>query len=525
MNTTVSTGSSPSMTYSLSLGVESVPIATRRFLQGRSAGTPAAVWLCRLFVAACVAFVPSAQADEITTHDEHYRKIKIIDYAYGRIRFREPAGDLADVPILEVRALLVDTVGGVDDLNQAEIYIDKGQPSQAVLRYERALRSTRGFWRELVRVRLLQACDQAGYPDKAVTHWLALLKRDPALASELLLTSIPPTRTRAVRRALSDLEATLAKNTDETTRRLMELLRFSIYRRLGEDVADELAMRIVLSPLTGPIATVPAYGIKTDALRRAFQMKRIKETLSGLEGALEDCPETSLPDLLLLKGEVLYATAEERVDYIRSAWVFMRVPIHFPDDPRAAQALLWAARAHEKLDAPEKAVELLRECLALEFVAPEIHAQAAEALQRLTERQGVSPRSKVQGPKSKVQSRGFWVLTLDLGLWTLDSSWLRRCWRETFDSVGSGVPGRRHGVDRHSRSRPNRGRRGARRDDQGVRSFCRRWGAHHLVCADPAFGGDHRPDHRALPGHPAGYGDSRGRRAAPHQIPGAETIH
>ncbi|MCK4660074.1 MAG: hypothetical protein KAV82_11180 [Phycisphaerae bacterium] len=328
------------------------------------------------------------RADEITTHDAHYVKIKIIDFSDGLIRFRRPAGDLCNVSVLRVRALLVDTVGGVKDLNEAELYIDKGQPFEAVRRYKRALNSARGFWRWLVRVRLLQACDQAGELDEAVVHWLAVVKRDTALAAELLPGCVPATRTRVVDRALSDIEAKLPQVTDESGRRLLELLRYSIYRRLGDKIADEMALRVARSPLAGPISTVPAYGIWTDALRRVFEMRRNRQVLARLDGALEHCPEGSLPRLLLLKGEVLYTTARAREDYIRSGWAFMRVPIHFPDDPSAVRGLLWAARVHEKIDAPGKAVELLRECLAVESADAETRTKAEAALRGLTSERG-----------------------------------------------------------------------------------------------------------------------------------------
>ncbi len=348
-------------------------------------GFSAFAWLPGCLVVFCLS---AARADEITTRTEHYRKIKIVNYADGRIRFRQPAGDLVEVSILEVRALLVDTVGNVSDLNQAELYVDKGEPSQAVLRYERALRSTQEFWQDLARVRLLQACDRAGYLDKAVAAWLAVLRREPALAAELLPSAIPPTRTPAINRALSNLEVALAKTTDETGRRLIEFLRFSIHRRLGDALADEWVEQVALAPLTGPIATGAAYAIKTEALRRLFQMQRIRQVLTGVDAALEDCPEVSMPDLLLLKGEVLFATARERADYLRSGWAFLRVPIHFPKDPRAARGLLGAARVHEKIGAPEPAVKLLRECLALESADVETRKAATEALRRLTERPG-----------------------------------------------------------------------------------------------------------------------------------------
>ena len=111
-------------------------------------GGPYLAWLWLFLVAFGMYGVSAARADEITTRTDHFRKIKIVDYAYGQIRFRQPSGDLTGVSILDVHALLVDTVGGVSDLNQAEIYVDKGRPAQAGRRYQPARRATTRIWKE-----------------------------------------------------------------------------------------------------------------------------------------------------------------------------------------------------------------------------------------------------------------------------------------------------------------------------------------------------------------------------------------
>jgi hypothetical protein len=342
----------------------------------------------RWLLAAGVLLAPPVRGDEITTASEHLRKIKITDYVLGRIRFCRPAGEPGDVAVFQVRTLLIDSIGDVGDLNQAEIYIDQGETAQAVLRYERALRGVQGFWQDLARVRLLQACNRAGMPDKAVAQWLEVLKQDPACAAELLPDHLPPTRTHAVDRALSDLDAAATKTNDETARRLVDVARYAIHCRLGDNEAGDLAERVAAQSLTGPAATAPAYAVKTDALRSVFQRRGAEAALAGLDPALTDAPETALPDLLLLKGDILFATARERTDYVRAGWAYLRVPIHFPHDPRAARGLWGAARVHEKLEAPELAVQLLRECLAVEGIDAATRTSAAEALQRLTARSG-----------------------------------------------------------------------------------------------------------------------------------------
>ena len=64
-----------------------------------------------------------------------------------------------------------------------------------------------------------------------------------------------------------------------------------------------------------------------------------------------------------MKGETLLRTATSRAEIIRAAWAFMRVAIHMPSDPRAAEGLLGAAAAVERIGRKDKAIALLEECL------------------------------------------------------------------------------------------------------------------------------------------------------------------
>ena len=341
------------------------------------------LWL----MAAGVLVAPPARGDEITTASEHLRKITITDYALGRIRFRRPAGEPADVSVLQVRTLLIDSIGDVGDLNQAEIYLDQGGdgPGGPALRTGAARRAEllagSGARASAAGV---QPRRDAGQGDRPMARGAqAGIRRAPRNCCP---DHLPPTRAHAVDRALSDLDAAAAKANDETARRLIDVVRYAIHRRLGDREADDLAERVAAQSLTGPAATVPAYAVKTDALRSVFQRRGAAAALPALDPALTDAPEAALPDLLLLKGDILFATARERTDYARAGWAYLRVPIHFPRDPRAARGLWGAARVHEKIGAPELAVQLLRECLAVEAADAETRAAAQEALERLTTR-------------------------------------------------------------------------------------------------------------------------------------------
>jgi hypothetical protein len=84
--------------------------------------------------------------------------------------------------------------------------------------------------------------------------------------------------------------------------------------------------------------------------------------LPALNRAMEDCPEASLPEFLMLKGQVLAQSAQSREEWMHAAWAFLRVPIHMPDHGLAPRALLLAARVMKKLERPEQAKALLSEC-------------------------------------------------------------------------------------------------------------------------------------------------------------------
>jgi hypothetical protein len=61
----------------------------------------------------------------------------------------------------------------------------------------------------------------------------------------------------------------------------------------------------------------------------------------------------------------------------------MRVAIHFADDERAAEGLFWAAKVHQRIERPDKAGQLWKECLAHDRTSPTIRRRAEAELARL----------------------------------------------------------------------------------------------------------------------------------------------
>ena len=105
--------------------------------------------------------------------------------------------------------------------------------------------------------------------------------------------------------------------------------------------------------------------------------------LKALDRAARQCPRAMLPGFLVLKGQALLRSATTREELIRAAWPFMRVVIHFQRDPRAAEGLLGAAVALERMGRSDRAIAMLEECLRRRGLTAPIQRQVKEALARL----------------------------------------------------------------------------------------------------------------------------------------------
>ena len=112
-------------------------------------------------------------------------------------------------------------------------------------------------------------------------------------------------------------------------------------------------------------------------LKNKVEVQRDKIQLYSNQVFVTDSVEGIVPDFLMLRGAFLAGKARTREDLMRASWPFLRVAIHFPDDPRAADGYYEAARLLERIDLSDHAAVLMRACLDHEGVSESTRAKAS----------------------------------------------------------------------------------------------------------------------------------------------------
>ena len=337
---------------------------------------------------------PALRADQVVVGGENYPGAKVETLEHGQLQFRTIEGKRRSVWLSDVDTLIIDDRGMFADFNQAERYLADGRPEQAVVRYRRTLRRSPDLWTELITARLVTACDRAGRLDDACRNFALTVRAErtgPALAVRLMPQRIPDERTEMSAAAIEHLDAAVASEQAPERRVPLELLRYEILRRTGDERSAAMAPRIVALAVPAALHTEATCAIVAAALEHAATEQVSEDVLSGLDRAIRDCPKAALPDLLLLKGNILLHAVAAREDLIRAGWPFMRVAIHMPDDPRAAEGLYGAARVMEQIGRADQAIRLLEECQAHRFLTDETRELARTALARLQAGGAVGP--------------------------------------------------------------------------------------------------------------------------------------
>ncbi len=374
-----------------SLTVGALTRKTMSIMKHDTSASPNGVRVARYARLLAVAVVVSAFAgiawgDQIVTDELNHPRARVVKYELGAITFRLPDSTTLSIPIHEVHLVIIDSMGGFSDFNQAENYRADGEPNKAILRYERARRKNKGQWAALVETRLVATYDEAERIDKAVASFIQIVHANavgPAGAAELMPKRLPPKITGAVGRAIGALDGAIARATDVASTALFTLLRFDLYRAAGDRrlsaAADEVAGMIVPEA----VRTTRAFAIQAAALDHVLSVDPSPSALANLDQAITDCPADVLGRLLLIKGHALLRRAQSRNDVIRASWPFMRVVIHMPNDDRVPEALLGAAEALDRIGRTDKADELLTECLAHAAADDAVRAAARKHLKSL----------------------------------------------------------------------------------------------------------------------------------------------
>jgi hypothetical protein len=326
-------------------------------------------------------------ADEIHVDGKTLQRVQVVGYAGGQVEINTAAGERDRIPLRDIEFIVLDSVTGVADFNQAEELLVKREPAEAVERYERAVRAARGFWASMARVRLLMAADAAGDLEKAVRAWLEVAAEDPATAADLMPQSTPSPREQANDRTRKRLEKAITEQTGDP-QAVTTLLYYDVARRTGDPLAAVAAEQVARTKLPAALITARTLAIKLEALRAEIAGKRFAAAGSALDALIADAPQEYLPAVLILKSQALLAGAQDEREFLQAALPAMRVVVHFPQDALAAEGLVLAAEAHERAGRTADAERLLRECLRRGDGSERVLEQARSGLSRLLQEKG-----------------------------------------------------------------------------------------------------------------------------------------
>jgi hypothetical protein len=329
---------------------------------------------------------PGAVADELVANGVNHVGVRISGLANGYIVFRTAAGEKRSARIDTVELIAVERGSTFADFNQAERLVAGGKPAKAVSRYRRMVHTSESFWSDLLAARLLRATDRAGQIDRAAGFFIRTAEgkfSGPATAVHIMPTRIPDRRDGKTARAIEQLSGVISRLPPGPTRTLLVVFRYDVLRRVRDKRETTEAIRVASLAIDESIGTARVYEIVLAAFRSALAGDPSPANLAGLDAAIRYCPEPALPDFLLVKGEMLLSHASTREELIRASWPFLRVVTHMPDDPRAADGLLGAAGALERLGSSGRAAALLTECLAHPKIDDATRREAEAALERV----------------------------------------------------------------------------------------------------------------------------------------------
>lgn len=325
---------------------------------------------------------PGAWADEVHTEKEIYEKASVRNFDGEFLVFSDAQGEVLARALSDVLAIYVDSLPELEEFNRAERAYLQQDYAAAVTAYEKALGRARSFWKDLVRIRCLRACDVSGQFDRAVEIYIALAQTLADKADRFMPRNARGAAAGAVPKALQLLADALPKIKDQGAYWQLEALRLSILEETESDSAERAA-REIMTKLHGGANPPSRYRLQMIAIRVEVKHGQYSVALEHINPALKEADEEYLPELLFLKGQCLYALAESRDDLIRAALAFMRVVVHFPKSRLCAESLYQVAQVYERIDRRSKALELYESCRELPGAGAEVVASADAAIQRL----------------------------------------------------------------------------------------------------------------------------------------------
>lgn len=319
-----------------------------------------------------------------------YPNIKITRIDAGKI-FYEFGGNTINKELAQVRRLMVDAEPA---FNSAEEAFVASKFDDAVDGFQKTLRSTNKPWlKDWCASRLVEAGAKSGRVDAAVSAYVHLLQRDPAMA-KTLRPEVAGAKSGYLDLAAAEINSVLAK-TGLSDEQKLALLNLQIeiqtargdtaaQKKLGEQV-DEILAKNPNDPAAASAATRRRLQAAQKALADRDYPKAISEIESSRSSFMEP-PQQADALYIIAQAKFAMAKASNSPDDLKDAGLaFMRVVANFkdlPGKPRVADSLLQTGVVHELLGDKETAAAIYQQVIQQYLDEPAATA-AREALEKL----------------------------------------------------------------------------------------------------------------------------------------------
>ncbi|MEE8168904.1 MAG: hypothetical protein V3T70_00010 [Phycisphaerae bacterium] len=333
-----------------------------------------------LAFATVVAIAPAAGADTVADDIGVFADVRIVGMANGKLAFILNDTRTLERDVMRIRSVqAASALAGGDPLSRAETLFEKGRYDQAVLLYERAQSTSSTDWiRDFAAFRLTLAYDRLDRFDDAVSSYLSLIDRHPALVSSCVPDRPPAPGSAEADRVTARLNKAIESPRSEAAVRAISRVRRVLERgprrndpsaKDGRNTAGRHAGKRKALPREQR-ATAEACALLSKG-ELAAARTLVATQLKRLSGASRDIWWLAEAECCLAAG-----------DPVKAGLSAMKVVAWTPDSPFFAEALFLAGRAFDSIR-PTKARRLYAVAAAHATAGDELQQKAAERLAAL----------------------------------------------------------------------------------------------------------------------------------------------
>jgi tetratricopeptide (TPR) repeat protein len=286
--------------------------------------------------------------------------VKIVDFDKGQVRVKLPSGRLVQRNIADVQYL---RITGWETFNEAEKLHRDGKLQSAADHYEKLLdpRDAVGVIRydrqQLVRCRLLQVYNVLGRFDRAVELYVAIVQEMPECLETLRPRKLPAADSSFLESAVRHIDSTIARHPSD---------------KIGKSLTEWRNTWPGIEPLKAVSPTASKQDPKPNPVRKEIapiaqlvKEQQFNRSLERIETLLTPQAGHLRADLYYWQGRALMGKAkgQDTKDMRRAGLALMRVVIHYPDHPLAAECLYTAGTLCHQTGRDEAARRLWSELI------------------------------------------------------------------------------------------------------------------------------------------------------------------